>query len=51
MLIYFVWGWLLLSCLLTVGMVGKPRKVITPGVAVTTIILAILMGVGAYFVR
>ena len=38
-----VLGWLFLSLLLTIGMVGKPRKPTTPGVAViATLMIAVM---------
>ena len=38
-LFWFLIGWWAFGALLTVGMVGKPRKPIDPGTAVVTILI------------
>jgi hypothetical protein len=51
---WFDWAliaWLALGGLAAVALVGKPRKPLTPGVAVATILINALIVVGLVMVR
>ena len=51
---WFDWtlvAWLALGALASVALVGKPRKPLTPGVAVATVLINALIVVGVVMVR